>query len=52
MNTNYYTEAHYENTLISLFKELGYQYECGYNVEREYRNPAALRNFVIHFFQS
>ena len=39
MNTNYYTEAHYENTLIQLFQDLGYQYECGYNVEREYRNP-------------
>ena len=39
MNTNYYTEAHYENTLIQLFQNLGYQYECGYNVERDYRNP-------------
>ena len=39
MNTNYYTEAHYENTLIQLFQDLGYQYECGYNVERDYRNP-------------
>jgi len=34
-----FTEAHYENTLIQLFQELGYQYECGYDVERDYRNP-------------
>ena len=39
MNTNYHTEQSYENTLIQLFQDLGYQYECGYNVEREYRNP-------------
>jgi type I restriction enzyme R subunit len=39
MTTNYHTEQSYENTLIQLFQDLGYQYECGYNVEREYRNP-------------
>ena len=39
MNTNHHTEQSYENTLIQLFQDLGYQYECGYNVEREYRNP-------------
>ncbi len=39
MTTNHHTEQSYENTLIQLFQDLGYQYECGYNVEREYRNP-------------
>ena len=39
MSTNHHTEESYENTLIQLFQDLGYQYECGYNVEREYRNP-------------
>ena len=39
MSTNNFTEESYENTLIQLFQDLGYQYECGYNVEREYRNP-------------
>ena len=39
MNTNHHTEESYENTLIQLFQDLGYQYECGYNVERDYRNP-------------
>ncbi len=39
MNTNHHTEESYENTLIALFQELGYAYECGYDVERDYRNP-------------
>ena len=39
MSTNQHTEANYENTLIQLFQELGYEYECGYDVERDYRNP-------------
>jgi len=39
MSTNQHNEAHYENTLIVLFQELGYAYECGYDVERDYRNP-------------
>lgn len=35
-----YTEDSYEQTLISLFRdELGYQYVCGYEVERDYREP-------------
>ena len=36
MSTNKFTEDSYEQTLISLFKELGYQY---YDVERDYRLP-------------
>ena len=39
MSTNKFTEDSYEQTLISLFKELGYQYECGYDVERDFRLP-------------
>ena len=39
MNTNHHTEANYENTLIQLFQDLGYAYECGYDIERDYRNP-------------
>ncbi|MCK8623543.1 type I restriction endonuclease subunit R [Prevotella sp. E13-27] len=39
MSIEQFTEDSYEQTLISLFKELGYQYECGYNVERDYRLP-------------
>ena len=38
MTTNHHSEANYENTLIELFQELGYAYECGYDVERDYRN--------------
>ena len=39
MKTNHHTEASYENTLIALFQDLGYAYECGYDVERDHRNP-------------
>lgn len=35
MSTNHHTEESYENTLIALFQELGYAYECGYDVERD-----------------
>ena len=34
-----FTEDSYEQALISLFQELGYEYECGYDVERDYRIP-------------
>ena len=39
MSINHHTEESYENTLIALFQDLGYAYECGYDVERDYRNP-------------
>ncbi len=35
-----YTEDSYEQTLIGLFTDkLGYEYECGYEVDRDYREP-------------
>ncbi len=35
-----FTEDAYEQTLIALFRdELGYAYECGYDVERKYKEP-------------
>ena len=39
MGTNQFDENSYEQVLIALFKEMGYQYECGYDVERDYREP-------------
>ena len=39
MSTIQLTEEGYERTLIELFQELGYEYECGYDVERDFRNP-------------
>lgn len=39
-DNNKFGETPYENALIILFTEqLGYQYECGYNVERNYEEP-------------
>ena len=34
-----FNEEAYEKVLISLFEELGYEYECGYDVERDYSEP-------------
>ena len=39
MATIQLTEEGYERTLIELFQELGYEYECGYDVDRDHRNP-------------
>ena len=39
MSSNQFTEDSYEQTLIELFQRMGYQYECGYDVERDYREP-------------
>ena len=39
MSINQFTEDSYEQTLIDLFKRMGYQYECGYDVERDFREP-------------
>lgn len=37
-----YTEANYENAIILLMEELGYQHLCGYNVDRDFREPLFL----------
>ena len=34
-----YTEADYENSIIELFKNMGYQYVYGPDVERDYKSP-------------
>ena len=34
-----FNEDAYEQVLISLFEGLGYEYECGYDVERDYSEP-------------
>lgn len=34
-----YTEADYENTVIELFEQMGYQHVYGPDVERDYKNP-------------
>ena len=39
MTTNLHTEESYERTLIEVFRQMGYAYECGYDVERDFRNP-------------
>ena len=36
---NMYTEADYENSVIELFQNMGYQYAYGPDVERDYKSP-------------
>ena len=40
-----YNEDAYEETVISIFKELGYDYYLGYDIERDYTNPLFLQDF-------
>ena len=37
--TAFYTEADYENSIIELFQEMGYQYLYGPDVERDFNSP-------------
>ena len=39
MSINQFTEDSYEQTLIDLFQRMSYQYEYGYDVERDFREP-------------
>ena len=39
MNDANFTENSYEQAIIALFEQMGYRYECGYDVERDPRNP-------------
>ncbi len=39
MSKNPVDENFYEQALIELFQEMGYQYEYGPDVERDYRDP-------------
>ena len=35
----YYNEADYENSIIELFRNMGYQYVYGPDVDRDYHKP-------------
>ena len=37
--TAFYTETDYENSIIELFKNMGYQYLYGPDIERDYNSP-------------
>lgn len=39
MSNERFTEDSYEKTLIDLFKRMGYEYEYGPDIERDYREP-------------
>jgi len=37
--SGFYTEADYENSIIELFQNMGYRYEYGPNIERDFYDP-------------
>lgn len=37
--SGFYTEADYENSIIELFQKMGYRYEYGPNIERDFYDP-------------
>ena len=37
--SEFYTEADYENSIIELFQSMGYRYEYGPNIERDFYDP-------------
>ena len=39
MNATSFTENSYEQAIIALFEQMGYRYECGYDIEHDPRNP-------------
>ena len=38
-----FIESSYEKALIALFQELGYTYECGYDVEKALKKSGFLK---------
>lgn len=34
-----FREENYENSIIQLFEEMGYTHICGFDVERDYKDP-------------
>ena len=39
MNEANFTENSYEQAVIALFQQMGYRYECGYDIGRDHQNP-------------
>ncbi len=39
MSADQFNEDSYEQALVQLFRQMGYDYECGYDVERDFRKP-------------
>ena len=37
--SKYFTEADYENSLLELFENMGYDYKYGPNIERDFYSP-------------
>ena len=46
-----YTEADYENSVIELFRNMGYSYLYGPDIERDFRNPLYEKELVASLYR-
>lgn len=46
-----YTEADYENSVIELFRNMGYSYLYGPDIERDFRNPLYEEELVASLYR-
>ena len=47
----FYTEADYENSVIELFRNMGYSYLYGPDIERDFRNPLYEEELVASLYR-
>ena len=45
--SEFYTEADYENSVIELFRNMGYSYLYGPDIERDFRDPLCMREELV-----
>ena len=46
-----YTEADYENSVIELFRNMGYSYLYGPDIERDFHNPLYEEELVASLYR-
>ena len=49
--SEFYTEADYENSVIELFRNMGYSYLYGPDIERDFRNPLYEEELVASLYR-
>lgn len=49
--SEFYTEADYENSVIELFRNMGYSYLYGPDIERDFRDPLYEEELVASLYR-
>ena len=49
--SEFYTEADYENSVIELFRNMGYSYLYGPDIERDFHNPLYEEELVASLYR-